>query len=111
MPAQSTSDVDGYIAAAPEGARPLLNELREAIRASAPKAEEGISYGMPSYHLHGVRLTYFQAHAVTSACMPSPSRTHATWGSSSTWPRNQHFTSHWISRCPRRRSSDSLSSV
>jgi uncharacterized protein YdhG (YjbR/CyaY superfamily) len=63
MPAQSTSDVDGYIAAAPEGARPLLNELREAIRASAPKAEEGISYGMPSYHLHGVRLTYFQAHA------------------------------------------------
>jgi uncharacterized protein YdhG (YjbR/CyaY superfamily) len=63
MPAQSTSDVDGYIAAAPEAARPLLRELRKTIRAAAPEAEEGISYGMPSYHLYGVRLTYFQAHA------------------------------------------------
>jgi len=62
MPAQTTRDVDGYIAAAPEGARPLLTELRETIRAAAPEAEEGISYGMPYYHLHGVRLTYFQAH-------------------------------------------------
>jgi uncharacterized protein YdhG (YjbR/CyaY superfamily) len=63
MPAQSTSDVDGYIAAAPEAARPLLKELRGTIRAAAPEVEEGISYGMPSYHLHGVRLTYFQANA------------------------------------------------
>lgn len=62
MPAQSIRDVDGYIAAAAEGARPLLKELREAIHAAAPEAEEGISYGMPSYHLDGVRLTYFQAH-------------------------------------------------
>jgi uncharacterized protein YdhG (YjbR/CyaY superfamily) len=62
MPAQPTRDVDGYIAAAPEGARPLLKELRETIWAAAPEAEERISYGMPCYHLHGVRLTYFQAH-------------------------------------------------
>ena len=62
MPAQPTRDVDGYIAAAPEAARPLLTELRETIRAAAPQAEERISYGMPYYHLHGVRLTYFQAH-------------------------------------------------
>jgi uncharacterized protein YdhG (YjbR/CyaY superfamily) len=62
MPAQTTRDVDGYIAAAPEGARPLLTELRETIRAAAPDAEEEISYGMPYYHLHGLRLTYFQAH-------------------------------------------------
>jgi uncharacterized protein YdhG (YjbR/CyaY superfamily) len=62
MPAQPTRDVDGYIVAAPEGARPLLKELRETIRAAAPEAEERISYGMPYYHLRGVRLTYFQAH-------------------------------------------------
>jgi uncharacterized protein YdhG (YjbR/CyaY superfamily) len=62
MPAQPTRDVDGYIAAAPEGARPLLKELRETIRTAAPEAEERISYGMPYYHLHGGRLTYFQAH-------------------------------------------------
>lgn len=63
MPTESASDVDGYIATAPAAARPLLKELREAIRAAAPGAEEGISYGMPYYHLNGVRLTYFQAHA------------------------------------------------
>jgi len=54
--------VDDYIAAAPESARPMLIELREAIRAAAPQADERISYGMPYYHLHG-RLAYFQAHA------------------------------------------------
>ncbi|MFZ0919020.1 MAG: DUF1801 domain-containing protein [Candidatus Dormiibacterota bacterium] len=62
MTTESASDVDGYIATAPAAARPLLKELRETIRAAAPEAEEGISYGMPYYHLHGVRLTYFQAH-------------------------------------------------
>jgi uncharacterized protein YdhG (YjbR/CyaY superfamily) len=62
MPAQPARDVDSYIAAAPEGARPLLTELRETILATAPEAEERISYGMPYYHLNGVRLTYFQAH-------------------------------------------------
>jgi len=63
MPAQPTRDVDSYIAAAPEGARPVLTELRATIWAAAPEAEEKISYGMPYYHLHGVRLTYFQAHS------------------------------------------------
>jgi uncharacterized protein YdhG (YjbR/CyaY superfamily) len=62
MPAQPARDVDSYIAAAPERARPLLTELRETILAAAPEAEERISYGMPYYHLSGVRLTYFQAH-------------------------------------------------
>jgi len=55
-------NVDEYIAAASEAVRPLLTELRETIRAAAPEADERISYGMPSYHLHG-RLAYFQAHA------------------------------------------------
>ena len=54
--------VDEYIGAAPEAVQPMLNELRETIRAAAPEADERISYGMPYYHLHG-RLAYFQAHA------------------------------------------------
>jgi uncharacterized protein YdhG (YjbR/CyaY superfamily) len=54
--------VDEYIAAAPEAVQPMLNELRETIRAAAPQADERISYNMPYYHLHG-RLAYFQAHA------------------------------------------------
>jgi uncharacterized protein YdhG (YjbR/CyaY superfamily) len=62
MSAQAVRDVDAYVAEAPEAARPLLTELRALIRNAAPEAEEQISYGMPSYKLHGVRLTYFQAH-------------------------------------------------
>jgi uncharacterized protein YdhG (YjbR/CyaY superfamily) len=62
MTAQAVRDVDAYIAEAPETARPQLTELRALIREEAPEADEQISYGMPSYRLHDVRLTYFQAH-------------------------------------------------
>jgi uncharacterized protein YdhG (YjbR/CyaY superfamily) len=54
-------DVDAYIAVAPEAARPILRQLRHAIRAAVPDAEETISYGMPHYRFHG-RLAYFAAH-------------------------------------------------
>lgn len=54
-------DVDAYISAAPEAARPILRQLRQAIRAAVPDAEEKISYGMPHYRYHG-RLAYFAAH-------------------------------------------------
>jgi len=54
-------DVSAYIAAAPVETRPMLRQLRRAIRAAAPKAEERISYRMPYYHHHG-RLIYFAAY-------------------------------------------------
>ena len=44
--------VDEYIAAAPEPARSKLVQLREVVKAAAPKAEEFISYGMPYYKYH-----------------------------------------------------------
>jgi uncharacterized protein YdhG (YjbR/CyaY superfamily) len=53
--------VDAYVAAAPSDVRPMLRELRKAIKSAAPKAEEKISYGMPFYAHHG-RLIYFAAH-------------------------------------------------
>jgi uncharacterized protein YdhG (YjbR/CyaY superfamily) len=52
-------DVDEYIASAPASLQPQLQQLRKAIKAAAPKADEGISYGMPYYHYKG-RLVYFQ---------------------------------------------------
>jgi uncharacterized protein YdhG (YjbR/CyaY superfamily) len=52
--------VDGYIAAAPKEVRGKLKELRAAIRATAPTAEERISYGIP-YYDDGGRLVYFAA--------------------------------------------------
>ena len=61
MKAGPAKDVSAYIAAAPAKARPMLRQLRRAIRAAAPKAEERISYRMPYYHHHG-RLIYFAAY-------------------------------------------------
>jgi uncharacterized protein YdhG (YjbR/CyaY superfamily) len=52
--------VDAYIAAAPVPAQPTLRQLRHVIKAAAPKADERISYGMPSYEYHG-RLVHFAA--------------------------------------------------
>jgi uncharacterized protein YdhG (YjbR/CyaY superfamily) len=52
------NSVDAYIAVAPKEVRSKLQELRAAIKAAAPKAEEKISYGMPYYGYKG-RLAYF----------------------------------------------------
>jgi len=46
-------DVDAYIANSDREARPILNEIREIIKATIPKAEEGISYGVPFYKYLG----------------------------------------------------------
>lgn len=54
-------DVDAYIAAAPKESRAKLRQLRRVIKAAAPKAVEGISYGMP-YYAHQGRLVYFAGY-------------------------------------------------
>lgn len=46
-------DIDGYIASAPPESQSKLRELRKIIKILAPQAEEGISYGMPAFKLHG----------------------------------------------------------
>ena len=55
---KAAKDVDAYITAAPKELRARLAQLRAAIQAAAPKAEERISYGMPYYAYKG-RLAYF----------------------------------------------------
>lgn len=51
-------DVDAYIAAAPAEMRAGLEQLRKSIRAAAPKAEEGISYGVPTYKYRGMLVSF-----------------------------------------------------
>jgi uncharacterized protein YdhG (YjbR/CyaY superfamily) len=60
----SAKTVDGYIAKAPRAAQPKLRELRAAIRAAVPKAEESISWGVPFYKYHGVLAGFaaFKSH-------------------------------------------------
>ena len=51
--------VDEYIASQPEAVRGILGRVRNAIRKAVPRAQEVISYKMPTYTLYGRRLLYF----------------------------------------------------
>jgi uncharacterized protein YdhG (YjbR/CyaY superfamily) len=64
MRAPIPSTVSAYIAAAPASSRAMLRQLRGAVRAAAPKAEERISYGMPTYYYRGglVSFAAFKNH-------------------------------------------------
>lgn len=57
---QAHASVAEYIAAQPKDRQAILKKVRAAIRKAAPKAEEGISYGMPAYKQDGP-LVYFAA--------------------------------------------------
>ena len=54
MKMYEAKDVDSYIANSGREARPKLKEIREIIKSTIPKVEEGISWGVPFYKYHGV---------------------------------------------------------
>jgi uncharacterized protein YdhG (YjbR/CyaY superfamily) len=60
-PAASPGVIDRYLAGVPADQRRALEDLRRAVRAAAPRAEECISYGMPAFRLDGKALVYFSA--------------------------------------------------
>jgi uncharacterized protein YdhG (YjbR/CyaY superfamily) len=51
--------VDEYIASHPEAARGTLERVRNAIRKAVPRAEETISYKMPTYKLPAGPVLFF----------------------------------------------------
>lgn len=55
------ANVDAYIKQFPKNVQEALQQLRNTIRAAAPKAEEVISYKMPGYKFHGM-LVYFAGY-------------------------------------------------
>jgi len=59
-PARVFTNIDEYVSSFPEDVREKLNEIRRAIKDSAPEASETISYQMPAFALHGI-LVYFAA--------------------------------------------------
>ena len=52
--------MDEYIATFPPDVKDILERLREAIRDSAPNAQEAIAYGIPTFRLNG-NLVHFAA--------------------------------------------------
>jgi uncharacterized protein YdhG (YjbR/CyaY superfamily) len=61
---RKSAAVDAYIAAFPPTVRARLNGIRRAVRASAPRAAEGISYRIPAYRQHNIIVYFagFQKH-------------------------------------------------
>ena len=66
------SSIDDYIAYFPEEVQILLKELRAVIKASAPEAEERISYQMPTFSQKG-NLVHFAAYKNHIGFYPTPS--------------------------------------
>jgi uncharacterized protein YdhG (YjbR/CyaY superfamily) len=64
--------IDEYMAVYPEAVRARLGEMRRIIRESAPRAEEAISYGIPTFKLNG-NLVHFAAFKNQIGFYPTPS--------------------------------------
>jgi uncharacterized protein YdhG (YjbR/CyaY superfamily) len=57
----SATTVEQYLAALPDDARAVLEQLRQTIRAAAPKATETIAYDMPAFRSNGHFLVSYAA--------------------------------------------------
>src|ERR1041385_4576627 len=52
------ASVAAYLRAVPPAPRAALQKLRKTIKAVAPEATEGISYGIPMFKHHGMLVGY-----------------------------------------------------
>jgi uncharacterized protein YdhG (YjbR/CyaY superfamily) len=57
----SSADVDAILAGLPDDQRAALERLRAVIRAAAPDADEGLSYGAPAFRYLGRPLVAYAA--------------------------------------------------
>lgn len=71
MKTTTAETIDEYIAEFPKDVQKKLTELRDTIRKAAPKAEEKISYAMPTFALHG-NLVHFAAYKNHIGFYPAP---------------------------------------
>ncbi|HEY0740997.1 MAG TPA: DUF1801 domain-containing protein [Chryseosolibacter sp.] len=64
--------IDEYIAEFPSDVQKKLRDIRATIKKAAPKAEEKISYAMPTFALHG-NLVHFAGYKNHIGFYPAPS--------------------------------------
>jgi uncharacterized protein YdhG (YjbR/CyaY superfamily) len=69
-----SQDVDAYIGSLPEERRAPMNELRQLLRAGAPRAEEVIAYKMPALRLAGRFFMSYDAYKSHYSLFPATDR-------------------------------------
>ena len=69
-----TKSVDEYLHAQPKAVEDALRLVRSTIRKAVPKANESISYGVPTYKLRGERLLYFAGWRQHCSLYPATKR-------------------------------------
>ena len=74
------ANVEAYLAALPDEPRAVLERLRATIRAAAPEATEGISYGMPAFKDRGRFLVSYAAFKDHCSLFPANDRVRETLG-------------------------------
>jgi uncharacterized protein YdhG (YjbR/CyaY superfamily) len=57
----SQQEIDDYLASLEEPKRTTLQELRQTIHSIVHEAEQGISYGVPAFRVHGRVIAGFAA--------------------------------------------------
>jgi len=75
-PKKEYKTIDEYIALFPKDIQKILQQLRLAIRDSAPDAVEAINYQMPTFKLNG-NLVHFAAAKSHIGFYPTPSAIEA----------------------------------
>lgn len=71
MQPKTPKDIDEYIAGFPKDIQKILSKIRSTIRRAAPKAEEAISYQIPTFRLNG-NLIHFAAYKNHIGLYPAP---------------------------------------
>ena len=79
MPKTGRNTVDDYIASQPEAVRGILRRVRSAIRKAVPRAEEVISYKIPTYKLHNRPVLYFAGWKQHYSLYPATERVVAAF--------------------------------
>ncbi len=75
---KSARTIDEYLGGLTAETRGALQKVRRAVHAAAPKAEECISYGMPTFRLNGKLIAGFRAAADHCSFHPMSGSTVAT---------------------------------
>ena len=69
---QNFQSIDEYIKSFPKDVQKILEQVRQAIKKSAPEAQETINYQIPTFKLNG-NLVHFAAFKNHIGFYPTPS--------------------------------------